>query len=162
MVAVADIFAHYVLRSVATFEQTPPTADDWHAKATALTSGGWPFLVIEDEPGGQLVGFACAGPWRPRPAYRYTVEDTIYLHPAWTGKGLGRVMLAALLERCAEVGARQVIAVIADDPAEPGVTASEALHRAAGFAVVGRLSRVGFKHDRWLDTLLMQRELPEV
>jgi len=102
-----------------------------------------------------VCGYAYATPWRPKPAYRYTVEDTVYISPAHTGRGLGRALLAALLTGCEQAGARQVIAVIADT----GSDASAALHRRLGFTPAGRLRRVGYKHGRWIDTLLMQREL---
>jgi phosphinothricin acetyltransferase len=102
-----------------------------------------------------VLGYAYASPWRPRPAYRHTVEDTVYLSPGHTGRGLGRALLSALLAGCEQAGARQVIAVIADS----GEQASVALHGRLGFEPAGRLRRVGYKHGRWLDTVLMQREL---
>jgi phosphinothricin acetyltransferase len=151
--AVADIFAHYVTNSVATFEETPPTVADWEHKLADLRGLALPFLVAAA--GAEVVGYAYASPWRPKPAYRYTVEDSVYLAPGWTGKGLGRLLLTALLTRCADAGARQVIAVIADS----GESASAALHRGCGFTHAGRLAEVGFKHGRWVDTVLMQREL---
>jgi L-amino acid N-acyltransferase YncA len=104
---------------------------------------------------GQVIGYAYASPWRPKPAYRYTVEDTIYLLPGWTGKGVGRALLDRLLADCARAGAQQVIAVIADT----GDDASAALHRAFRFSDAGRLTGVGHKHGRWVDTVLMQRDL---
>lgn len=147
---IAALFAPYVTDSVVTFETTPPTADQWRAKIREST---WPFLVLADE--GEILGYALASPWRPKPAYRYSVETTIYLAPAATGRGHGRRLLDELVKRCGDAGARQAIAVIVDS----GSPASQNLHRAAGFTDVGVLRRVGFKHDRWLDTLLMQREL---
>jgi L-amino acid N-acyltransferase YncA len=150
---VTSIFAHYVTGSVATFEETPPTEDDWRRKAVGAAAAGLPFLVIEA--GGRVAGFAYASPWRPKPAYRHTVEDTIYLAPDQTGKGLGKALLGALLDRRADAGVRQVIAVIADT----GNDASAALHRRHGFTSTGRLTAVGYKHDRWIDTLLFQRDL---
>jgi L-amino acid N-acyltransferase YncA len=151
--AVAEIFAHYVTGSVATFEETPPTAGDWARKVRELAGLGLPFLVVEA--GGGLAGFAYASPWRPKPAYRHTVEDTIYLAPDRTGQGLGRILLDALLAECVIAGVRQVVAVIADT----GNPASAALHRRHGFAYAGRLTAVGHKHGRWIDTTLMQRDL---
>lgn len=147
---IAAVFAPYVTDSVVTFETTPPTADQWRAKIREST---WPFLVLADE--GEILGYALASPWRPKPAYRYSVETTIYLAPAATGRGHGRRLLDELVKRCGDAGARQAIAVIVDS----GSPASRNLHRAAGFTDAGVLRRVGFKHDRWLDTLLMQREL---
>ncbi len=154
---VAAIFAHYVATSVATFEEVPPTAADWRRRLGDLAGANLPFLVA-DESGsrpGTVRGFAYASPWRPKPAYRHTVEDTVYLSPGHTGRGLGSALLGGLLAGCADAGARQVIAVIADT----GSDASAALHRRFGFTEAGRLSGVGRKHGRWIDTVLMQRTL---
>ncbi|MGD0706081.1 MAG: N-acetyltransferase family protein [Trebonia sp.] len=162
---VAAIFAHYVATSVATFEEVPPTAADWRRRLGELSRQNLPFLVAEVGQGAQGVeaagdtgtvcGYAYASPWRPKPAYRYTVEDTVYISPGHTGRGLGSVLLGGLLAGCADAGARQVIAVIADT----GSDVSAALHRRFGFAEAGRLCRVGRKHGRWIDTVLMQRAL---
>jgi len=105
--------------------------------------------------GGFVCGFAYASPWRPKSAYRHTVEDTVYLSPGCTGRGIGSALLSTLLAGCAAAGARQVIAVIADT----GSDASAALHRRFGFTQAGLLSGVGRKHGLWIDTLLMQKEL---
>lgn len=157
MSAIAGVFAHYVTSSVVTFEETPPTAADWGHKLQGLRDRSLPFVVATAGEGAaeKVVGYAYASPWRPKPAYRHTVEDTVYLAPGWTGRGLGRLLLTTLLTRSAAAGARQMIAVIADS----GDEASAALHRRCGFTVAGRLVKVGFKHGRWVDTLLMQREL---
>ncbi len=152
LAAIAGIFAHYVTDSVATFEETPPTLPEWEHKLASLQKLALPFLVAETS--GGVAGYAYASPWRPKPAYRHTVEDSVYLAPEWTGKGLGRLLLSTLLRQCAQAGARQIIAVIAD-----GEGASAALHRACGFTDAGTLSCVGFKHGRWVDTLLMQCDL---
>ncbi len=153
---VAAIFAHYVTTSVATFEEVAPTAADWARRLEDLTAQNLPFLVAEaDEGDGTVCGFAYASPWRSKPAYRHTVEDTVYLSPGHTGRGTGSALLGTLLARCAEAGARQVIAVIADT----GSDASAALHRRFGFTQAGCLSGVGRKHGRWIDTVLMQKEL---
>lgn len=152
--AVAGLFAHYVTHSVATFECDPPGPGDWAAKLADVRAAGWPFLV--GAVAGRVVGFSYAAPWRAKPAYRYTVESTVYLAPGHTGRGHGRRLLAAVLDRAAQDGARQVVAVIADS----GDPASAALHRALGFAEAGRLHAVGHKHGRWLDVVLMQRSLP--
>jgi L-amino acid N-acyltransferase YncA len=147
--AVAGIYAHYVTGSVATFEEVPPTVDQWRQRL----GQGFPFLVatIDDE----VVGYACASPWRPKPAYRYTLENSVYLAPGRTGRGVGRALMEALLDACGKAGAREVIAVIADT----GDDASQALHRRLGFTHAGRLTAVGHKHGRWIDTVLMQRTL---
>ena len=151
---VADVYAHHVRTGVATFDLEPPPAQTWAQKISEAQQDGWPFLVVE-EPTGELAGFAYATQWRPKPGYRHTVEDTIYLSPAAVGRGIGRALLARLLADCAAAGARQVLAVIADS----GEPASQALHRSLGFAEVGRLSRVGVKFGREIDTLLFQRSL---
>jgi L-amino acid N-acyltransferase YncA len=150
---VAGIFAHYVTTSTVTFEDSPPTVADWQHRLDQLGLLGLPFLVARV--GGDIAGYAYACPWRSKPAYRHTVEDSVYLAPDRTGQGLGRGLLTALLDRCADVGVRQVVAVIADG----GSDASIALHRSAGFSHVGRLTAVGHKHGRWIDTVLMQRGL---
>jgi phosphinothricin acetyltransferase len=151
--AVTDIYAHYVTETVATFDETPPGATFWAEKAETLRLAGLPFLVVELA--GQVAGFGYASPWRPKPAYRHSVENTIYLAPDQTGKGLGSLLLGAVLDGCVAAGVRQVVAVIADT----GSDASAALHRRYGFVEVGRLRSVGFKHDRWIDTLILQRDL---
>jgi L-amino acid N-acyltransferase YncA len=153
MEQVAAICAHYVTTSVATFEEIPPTAADWRHRLDDLAGRNLPFLVAEA--GAVVGGYAYAAPWRPKPAYRHTVEDTVYISPEHTGRGLGAALLGALLAECERAGARQVIAVIADT----GGDASMALHRRFGFAQAGRLSGVGRKHGRWIDTILMQRQL---
>ena len=151
--AVTAIFAHYVTSTVTTFEEVPPTVADWRQRLDDLADRNLPFLVADQD--GTVTGYAYASPWRPKPAYRYTVEDTVYISPARTGRGLGRALLAALLTGCEQAGARQVIAVIADT----GSDASMALHRRLGFTPAGRLRRTGFKYGCWIDTVLMQREL---
>ena len=152
---VAAIFAHYVATSVATFEEVAPVPADWRRRLGELTALNLPFLVAEADGDATICGFAYASPWRPKPAYRYTVEDTVYLSPGCTGRGIGSALLGTLLAGCAAAGARQVIAVIADT----GSDASAALHRRFGFTQAGLLSGVGRKHGRWIDTLLMQKEL---
>ena len=150
---VAAICAHYVTTTVTTFEEVPPTAADWQRRLDDLARRNLPFLVAEEN--GTVCGYAYLSPWRPKPAYRYTVEDTVFISPAHTGRGLGRALLSALLTGCEQAGARQVIAVIADT----GSDASVELHRRLGFTPAGLLRRVGRKHGLWIDTVLMQREL---
>jgi L-amino acid N-acyltransferase YncA len=152
---VAAIFAHYVATSVATFEEVAPAAADWQRRLDDLAVLNLPFLVTDVDGDGAICGFAYASPWRPKSAYRHTVEDSVYLSPASTGRGIGTCLLGGLLAGCAAAGARQVIAVIADT----GSDASAALHRRLGFAEVGKLSNVGRKHGRWVDTMLMQKDL---
>ncbi|MEU6401501.1 N-acetyltransferase family protein [Streptomyces sp. NPDC046985] len=153
LTAVAAIHRHYVLHSVATFDEVPRPLEDWERRADDLAARGLPFLVAEEA--DAVVGFAYAGPWRPKPAYRHTVEDTVYLAPGATGRGLGSALLGALVDACAAAGARSIVAVIA----EPGGEASTALHRRHGFTDAGRLTGVGLKHGRTLDTVLLQRTL---
>jgi L-amino acid N-acyltransferase YncA len=151
--AIGEIYAHHVLTGVATFEVDPPDAREWGKRLGAVIDSGLPFISAEND--GAVTGYAYCAQWKPRPAYRHTVEDSIYLAPDAVGGGIGGCLLDALLTRCSEVGVRQVIAVIVDDDAD----ASLALHRNRGFVDAGRLSSVGFKHGRWLDTLLLQRSL---
>ena len=153
---IAAIFAHYVTSTMVTFELEPPTVRDWRDKLRESQSAGRPFVV--GMVSGQVVGYAYVGPWRLKPAYRHTVEDSVYLAPGHTGLGYGRSLLADLLARACETGARQVIAVIADT----GHPASVRLHQGAGFTQAGRLRQVGFKHGHWIDTLLLQRDLSTV
>jgi L-amino acid N-acyltransferase YncA len=153
MEQVAAIFAHYVTTTVTTFEEVPLTAADWRRRLGDLAARNLPFLVADQD--GTVCGYAYAGPWRPKPANRYTVEDTVYVSPARTGRGLGRALLGALLTGCEQAGMRHVIAVIADT----GSDASAALHARFGFTEAGCLHRVGYKHGQWIDTLLMEREL---
>jgi L-amino acid N-acyltransferase YncA len=155
LTAVAEIYAHYVSHTVITFDQTPPTVADWRQRLDDLTGRDLPFLVADLD--GDVAGYAYAGPWRPKPAYRYTVEDSIYLAPDRTGRGLGGALLGTLLPQCAQAGIRQMIAVIADT----GNGASTALHKRFGFAHAGRLTGVGYKHGRSVDTMLMQRALTD-
>ena len=151
--AVAAIFSHYVTNSVITFEVTPPTAEHWRRTRDDLAARGLPFVVCECA--DEVAGYAYAAPWRAKPAYRHTVESTIYLAPDHTGRGLGRQLLRALQQQCALAGVEQMVAVIADS----GNPASIGLHRACGFTDVGRLRNVGRKHGRQIDTLLMQHDL---
>ena len=153
LAAVAGIYAHYVTDSVATFDEIVPSLADWEAKLAGTRERGLPFLVAAA--GAEVLGFAYASAWRPKPAYRHTAEDTIYLAPGATGRGLGRRLLVTLLDGCRDAGVRTVIAVIADG----GDPASVVLHRRAGFREAGRLAGVGHKHGRWLDTILMQLDL---
>jgi L-amino acid N-acyltransferase YncA len=149
--AVAAIFSHYVTSSVITFEVTPPRVEHWSRTLDDLAARGLPFVVCECD--GEVAGYAYAAPWRTKPAYRHTVESTIYLAPDRTGRGLGRQLLRTLQRCCALAGVEQMIAVIADS----GNPASIALHRACGFTDAGRLTKVGYKQGRWIDTVLLQR-----
>jgi L-amino acid N-acyltransferase YncA len=151
--AIADIYAHHVRSGVATFEVDPPGGREWRRRFRAVTDSGLPFLAAEVA--GDVAGYAYCAQWKSRAAYRHTVEDSVYLAPDVAGRGIGGGLLDALLTGCQDAGIRQVIAVIVDADAN----ASLALHRNRGFVDAGRLTAVGFKHDRWLDTVLLQRTL---
>lgn len=153
LAAVARIYAHYVLHTVVTFEVTPPDEEALAARVDAIAERGLPFLVAEVD--GEVLGYAYGAPYRPRPAYDCTVEESVYVAPQARRHGVGRLLLEGVLEACTAAGMRQVIAVIADT----GDPASVRLHERCGFAVAGRLFGVGHKDGRWLDTILMQRPL---
>ena len=152
--SIREIYNYYVTNSTVTFDDKPSTLTYWRKKYEQIRKAGAPFLVAES-PSGQLLGYALVSPWSSKAGYRYTVENSIYLGPAATGKGLGGPMLEAMLEACRAAGIREVIAVIADQ----GADASIALHAKHGFTEVGRMGRVGFKFDRWLGTITMQKSL---
>lgn len=153
--AIAAIYAHYVTASAATFELQPPDATELGRRRAALLGKGLPWLVAECQ--GEVAGYAYAGPYRSRPAYDWTVEDSIYIRADRVGRGIGRALLMQLIQTCGTLGYRQMVAVIGGGPADnPG---SAALHRACGFREVGVLQSVGWKLDRWVDSLLMQRPL---
>ncbi len=151
---VAAIFAPFARDTAVTFETEAWSAAQWAEKHVDVVRRGLPFLVADVD--GAVAGFAYAGPWRAKAAYRHTVEDTVYLDPAHAGRGIGTALLTELLDAAARAGARQVVAVVAD---VPEAAASVPLHRRLGFAEVGRLTAVGFKHGRWVDTVLLQRAL---
>ena len=150
---ITAIYAHAVEHGTASFEIEPPSEPEMAARRTALVEGGFPYLVADA--GGQVAGYAYAGPYRPRIAYRYTVEDSVYIHPSAHGRGIGRLLLSELIAQAQARGFRQMVAVIGDSAQLPSI----ALHRSLGFTLVGTLANVGFKHGRWLDTVLMQRAL---
>lgn len=149
---IAGIYARHVLHGTASYELEPPTGEDTAAKIERITGRGWPFLVACEE--GEVVGYAYAEQLRDRPAYRFTCENSIYVRADRVGRGIGKALLIELCGRCEALGFRQMIAVVGG--AEP---ASIALHERCGFEVVGRLSSVGWKKGRWLDTVYMQRSL---
>jgi phosphinothricin acetyltransferase len=152
--AVREIYNYYVANSTVTFDEDAMTLKEWKSKFAYLAKLGMPFIVAES-PSGQLLGYALVSPWKQKRAYRFTVENSIYLGPAASGKGLGRVLLGELIARSKAAGLKEMIAVIADQGAE----ASIALHERYGFVEIGRMGRVGFKFDRWLGTVLMQKTL---
>jgi phosphinothricin acetyltransferase len=152
--AITRIYAHAVRYGTASFEIEPPDEAEMLRRQRALIDGGFPYLVAERD--GTVLGYAYAGLYRTRPAYRFTVEDSIYIAPEAQRQGVGRALLDALIARCTEAGFRQMIAVIGDSTLQ---AASIGLHAAAGFRLVGTLDAVGYKHDRWLDSVYMQRPL---
>jgi L-amino acid N-acyltransferase YncA len=151
--AISRIYADAVRHGTASFEIDPPDHDEMTRRFKALRDGGFPYLVAEIA--GAVAGYAYAGPYRARPAYRFTVEDSIYVAADMHRRGIGHMLLDRLIEQAEQRGFRQMIAVIGDSD-QPG---SIALHAAAGFRIVGTLAAVGFKVDRWLDSVLMQRAL---
>jgi phosphinothricin acetyltransferase len=151
--AVHAIYAHHVLHGTASYDIDPPSLDDIRGKMRWIIGEGWPFLVAEAN--GEVVGYAYSTQFRDRAAYRFTCENSIYVDPQHIGRGVGKALLQALIERSGEYGFRTMIAVIGG--AEP---ASIAVHAACGFEEVGRLKGVGWKKERWLDNVYMQRALP--
>jgi phosphinothricin acetyltransferase len=152
--AIAANYAIHVLGSSSTFEIEPPSAAEMVQRIAAVQDVGLPWWVAECE--GRLAGYAYAGSYRPRAAYRHTCEDSVYLAPWAMGRGLGRVLLARIIDEARAAGRTQMIAVIGGGSENP---ASIALHARLGFRHVGTFERVGFKLGRWLDTVLMQRAL---
>jgi phosphinothricin acetyltransferase len=150
--AIASIYGHHVLSGTASYDLEPPPPEFHRSNIRRITGASWPFLVAEVD--GEVAGYAYVTQFRDRAAYRFTGEDSIYVHPQRMGHGIGTALLGQLLERSAAYGFRTVIAVIGG--AEP---ASIALHRGLGFREAGRLKAVGFKFGRWLDSVYMQREL---
>ncbi|WP_315838398.1 GNAT family N-acetyltransferase [Bradyrhizobium prioriisuperbiae] len=155
MTDVAAIYSDHVLHGLATFEEVPPTVDEMVSRRAAVLALGLPYLVAQIEE--RVVGYAYASAYRPRPAYRFSVENSVYLADGLGGRGLGAALLAELIRRCEQGPWRQMVAVIGNS----GNAASIALHRKLGFQPVGTLTSVGFKLGRWVDTMLMIRPLGE-
>ncbi len=153
MEAVARIYAHYVERGLATFEEVPPADEEMRARRLKALAVGAPYLVAEID--GEIVGYCYAAPYHARPAYRHTLEDSVYVAPGLGGRGVGGALLAALIARCEAGPWRQMLAIIGDS----GNAASIGLHKRYGFEPVGTLRSVGFKLGRWVDTPIMQRAL---
>jgi L-amino acid N-acyltransferase YncA len=152
--AITAIYGHHVLTSTGTFEETPPSEGEIAARIGAVRALKLPYLVAED--GGHVTGFAYASAFRPRPAYRYTAEDSVYIHPDHMGRGVGKALVAEVIAVCAVLGVRQMIAVIGDS-ANAG---SIGLHRSLGYEDAGVGRAFGFKFGRWVDVVWMQKTLP--
>lgn len=151
--AITAIYADAVVRGLGSFEETPPDLAEMAQRYHALTSAGLPYLVADE--GGTILGFCYAGPFRPRSAYRHTVEDSIYVVDGQRGRGIGRQLLGGLIDACTAIGKRQMIAVVGDS----SNTASVMLHRRMEFRLSGLLYAVGFKAGNWVDCVMMQRPL---
>ena len=152
MAQVQAIYAHHVLHGTASFEEQPPAVAEMLRRRADVLAHGLPYLVAESD--GRLVGYSYATPYRARSAYRFSIENSVYVAPGLVRAGIGRALLVELIARCEAGGWRQMIAVIGDSRN----AASIALHERVGFRMVGTLRNVGLKFGRWLDTVLMQRE----
>jgi phosphinothricin acetyltransferase len=150
---IATIYRHHVLHGVASFEEIPPEADELARRRRDIIAQGLPYLVAERS--GRVLGYSYAALYRTRSAYRFTLEDSIYIDAAEVGRGIGRSLLSSLIERCSELGYRQMVAVIGGSDQWPSIR----LHEALGFARSGLLPAVGFKFGAWIDIVLMQRLL---
>lgn len=150
---ITAIYRHHVRHGVASFEEVPPDRSEIARRRRAMLDRGLPYMVAEQA--GRVVGYCYASPYRTRSAYRFTLEDSIYVEAAQIGRGIGRALLSALIERCAALGYRQMVAVIGGSEQSPSIR----LHQALGFARIGVLPATGFKFGGWVDTVLMQRSL---
>ncbi|MGE5548602.1 MAG: N-acetyltransferase family protein [Solirubrobacterales bacterium] len=153
MVQIQSIYSFYVTRTAASFEEVPPTVEEMVRRREFTLERGLPYLVAEEK--GEVLGYSYAGPFRTRSAYRYTVEDSIYVAPFVVRRGIGSSLLSTLVERCTRLGYRQMIAVIGDSANQGSI----GLHRALGFRQEGVLRGVGLKFGRWVDAVIMHREL---
>jgi L-amino acid N-acyltransferase YncA len=155
LAAITAIYRHHVLHGVASFEEVPPDLDEMVRRRGEILARGLPYLVAEQS--GRVLGYCYASPYRTRSAYRFTLEDSIYVDAGEVGRGIGRALLRELLERCAAQGYRQMVAVIGGKDQWPSIR----LHAALGFNRAGHLPAVGFKFGGWVDIVLMQRALGE-
>lgn len=150
---ITEIYAYHVRTGFGTFEEVPPSLEEMLSRFEAVAATGLPYLVAAE--GADVSGYAYAAPYRPRSAYRFTVEDSIYVAPEAQRRGIGAPLLMRLVERCAALGFRQIVAVIGDSANEGSIR----VHEKCGFARAGILRDVGYKRDRWVDTVMMQRAL---
>jgi L-amino acid N-acyltransferase YncA len=151
--AIQAIYAHHVLHGLASFEETPPSVQEMRGRFDEVTARGLPYLAAEES--GEVLGYGYCSLYRTRSAYRYTLEDSVYVRDGQHRKGIGKAILGALITRCEQLGHRQLIAVIGDS----AQAASIRLHASMGFLRAGTLRSVGFKFGRWVDTVIMQRPL---
>jgi phosphinothricin acetyltransferase len=151
---IQSIYAHHVLTGTASFEITPPDISEMLARRSVIVAKGLPYLVAVR--GDEVLGYAYATVYRPRPAYRFTVEDSVYIREGIHGKGIGKALLQAVIDHCTACGYRQMLAVIGDSSAP-----SVALHQSLGFELAGTFKAFGFKFGAWRDTAMMQRQLGE-
>lgn len=151
--AIREIYAHHVANGLGTFEEKAPTVDEMRARYAAAVAAGMPYLVATLEE--RVVGYSYVTAYRPRPAYRYTVEDSVYIANAERGRGIGSALMSSLITRCEAGPWRQMVAVIGDSANSGSIS----LHEKFGFHHVGTIQAVGYKFDRWVDTVIMQREL---
>jgi len=150
---IQSIYSYYVTRTAASFEEEVPSVAEMRRRRDEVEARNLPYLVAEED--GEVLGYTYAGPWRPRSAYRYTVEDSIYVAPFVQRRGVGKALLGALIDRCAELGYRRMIAVIGDSANQGSI----GLHRSLGFRQEGVLRGVGLKFGRWVDVVIMHRVL---
>ena len=153
LVAIQKIYAHHVIHGLASWELEPPDIAEIAARRDGFLSRGYPYLVAILD--GEVLGYAHAGPYRTRPAYRFTVENTIYLHPDRAGQGIAQPLLQRIIDDCTGLGYRQMIAVVGDSDNQPSIR----FHEKMGFRQVGLIEGIGWKADRWLDSVILQRAL---
>jgi len=153
--AITAIYGHHVQHGTGTFETTPPTEAEMTTRRADVLAKGLPYLVIEE--GGRVLGYAYCQWFKPRPAYRFSAEDSIYMHPDAAGKGLGKKLLAELMKQAEAAGVRKLIAVIGDS----GNASSVGVHKALGFEPAGTIRNCGWKFERWLDIVIMDKAIGE-
>ena len=151
--AIQAIYAHHVLHGLASFEEEPPSVEELEARWLKVRELGLPYIAAEI--GGRVVGYSYATSYRPRAAYRYTIENSVYVQDGLAGRGIGKALLLELIARCQAGPWRQMLAVIGNRENQGSIS----LHRSCGFRLIGVLQAVGYKHEQWVDTVLMQRSL---
>lgn len=155
MAAITEIYTHHVLNGVSSWELSPPDCAEMTARAHALETAGYPYFVAEF--GGEIVGYTYAGAYRPRPAYRFTVENTIYISHSLRRGGIGTALMGKLIETCTDMGFRQMIGIVGDSQNLQSID----FHKKLGFQQMGVVKNIGFKFGRWMDQVLLQRPLGE-